>query len=172
MENKRATPRNKRAFLENKTIILENKKAILQIKGHFWEVKGLHLRTRALATTHPHPPSPLSSGHFWMFQVKVFQKIFQWVLFFCESDILTFKFPKKSPGWGKTSPALFWKSKKCVLMLEKMPYCEHYCLKLLFQYAVLRNLRNLPCPEKFLVALLMYTHIFKRLTFVTLTSTH
>ena len=129
------------------------------------------MRTRALATTHPHPPSPLSSGHFWMFQAKVFQKIFQWVLFFCESDILLNSL--KNP-LGEVKPPLPFSEnrKKCVLMLEKMPYCEHYCLKLLFQYAVLRNLRNLPCPEQFLVALLIYTHIFKRLTFVTLTSAH
>ena len=58
LENKRATPGKKRLFLENERVILENKRAILKAKGHFWEVEGLiDLRTRALATHLPPPPS-------------------------------------------------------------------------------------------------------------------
>ena len=76
-----------------------------KIKGQFWEQqsifrkKQIDLRKRALAAL---PPAPRPSGVviFDVSRQNKISKIFLEALFFYESDILTLKFRKISPGGG------------------------------------------------------------------------
>ena len=132
-------------------------------------IKRIRLEDKGTCNVPSHPPSPVV---FSDVSSKNISKILLRALFFVGQISWLLNSLKNPLDEVKTLLPFSENRKNVSQCWKKCPDSVHYWLKFLFQNAVLRNLRNLPCPEKFLVAPLIYTHIFKRLTFVTLTSVH